>query len=344
MRGMDGYMRGVNLGGWLSQFDEPTEEHFDSFITEEDIRRIAGMGLDHVRVPVDYTVIETEEGEPIEAGYRHIDDCVRWCRANGLHMILDVHKTFGYSFDPLDKDDKTIFFKDPARQKRFFDMWRTIAKRYRADTDVVAYELLNEIVEAEVRDLWNGIALRAIEAIREFAPDTWIIFGGVLYNAVTSVPFLADTPDRKVAYTFHCYEPLIFTHQGAYWVDGMPLDFRIGYPKTLEEYREATAMVGPAIPGTIFNEDIKPIGTEFFDGLFVPAIKTAKDRDIPLYCGEYGVIDRADREDAVRWLTDIHEVFEKYAIGRALWNYKEKDFGIAGEESAPYLKAIADKL
>ena len=310
MRGMDGYMRGVNLGGWLSQFDEPTEEHFDNFITEEDIRRIAGMGLDHVRVPVDYTVIETEEGEPIEAGYRHIDDCVRWCRANGLHMILDIHKTFGYSFDPLDKDDKTIFFKDPARQKRFFDMWRTIAKRYSAATDVVAYELLNEIVEAEVRDLWNGIAMRAIEAIREFAPDTWIIFGGVLYNAVTSVPFLADTPDRKVAYTFHCYEPLIFTHQGAYWIDGMPLDFRIGYPKTLEEYREATAMVGPAIPGTIFNEDIKPIG----------------------------------REDAVRWLTDIHEVFEKYAIGRALWNYKEKDFGIAGEESAPYLKAIADKL
>ena len=24
MRGMDGYMRGVNLGGWLSQFDAPT--------------------------------------------------------------------------------------------------------------------------------------------------------------------------------------------------------------------------------------------------------------------------------------------------------------------------------
>ena len=36
MRGMEGYMRGVNLGGWLSQFDAPTREHFDTFITEED--------------------------------------------------------------------------------------------------------------------------------------------------------------------------------------------------------------------------------------------------------------------------------------------------------------------
>ena len=90
MRGMDGYMRGVNLGGWLSQFDAPTKEHFDTFITEEDIRRIAGMGLDHVRVPVDYTVIETEDGVPKEEGYQYIDKCVQWCRANGLHMIIDV--------------------------------------------------------------------------------------------------------------------------------------------------------------------------------------------------------------------------------------------------------------
>ena len=133
MRGMDGYMRGVNLGGWLSQFDAPTKEHFDTFITEDDIRRIAGLGLDHVRVPVDYTVIETEDGEPIEEGYRYIDNCVQWCRENGLHMILDIHKTYGYSFDPLDKDDKTIFFTDPGRQKRFLDMWRTIAKRYCED-------------------------------------------------------------------------------------------------------------------------------------------------------------------------------------------------------------------
>ena len=61
-------------------------------------------------------------GEPIEEGYRYIDNCVQWCRENGLHIILDIHKTYGYSFDPLDKDDKTIFFTDPGREKRFLDM------------------------------------------------------------------------------------------------------------------------------------------------------------------------------------------------------------------------------
>ena len=124
----------------------------------------------------------------------------------------------------------------------------------------------------------------------------------------------------------------------------MPSDFRIGYPKTVEEYREASGILNRELAGVIFDKDVRPIGPQFFEGLFEPAIKVAKERDIPLYCGEYGVIDLADREDAMRWLSDIHEAFEKYAIGRALWNYKEKDFGIAGEEARPYLNAIADKL
>ena len=58
MRIFTGFQRGVNLGGWLSQCVATTEEHFDNFITGEDIRRIAALGLDHVRLPVDYNWIE----------------------------------------------------------------------------------------------------------------------------------------------------------------------------------------------------------------------------------------------------------------------------------------------
>jgi len=79
MKRFDGFMFGANLGGWLSQFDEDTKEHFDSFITEKDIVRIKEAGFDHVRVPVDYVVIEDEQGEPIESGYEYLENCVEWC-------------------------------------------------------------------------------------------------------------------------------------------------------------------------------------------------------------------------------------------------------------------------
>ena len=79
MKKLEGFQHGINLGGWLSQCVH-TREHYDSFIGEEDIRRIASWGLDHVRVPVDYELIETQEGDLIEKGYAYLETCIQWCR------------------------------------------------------------------------------------------------------------------------------------------------------------------------------------------------------------------------------------------------------------------------
>ena len=48
--------RVVNLGGWLSQYPAYDPQHFESFITADDIKRMADWGMDHVRLPVDYPI------------------------------------------------------------------------------------------------------------------------------------------------------------------------------------------------------------------------------------------------------------------------------------------------
>ena len=53
LKRFEGFTKGINLGGWLSQCDHTKERH-ETFITEEDIRNISLWGVDHVRVPVDY--------------------------------------------------------------------------------------------------------------------------------------------------------------------------------------------------------------------------------------------------------------------------------------------------
>lgn len=111
-------------GGWLSQNSDTSKEHYETFITEKDIAYIASLGLDHVRVPVDYVLLEEEDGTPKSEGYLYLDNCLRWCRTHGIRMILDLHKTFGYSFDPLDETDKTVFFYDTALQERFYTLWK----------------------------------------------------------------------------------------------------------------------------------------------------------------------------------------------------------------------------
>ena len=328
MRKMEGFRRGINLGGWLSQSDEKSEAYYKSFITREDIRRIADMGLDHVRLPVDWDLIEYEDGKPREEGYAHIDDCLAWCAEEGLHTVIDLHKTYGYSFDPTEKgDDKEVFFRDAALQERFIALWRRIALRYRGSADT-ALELLNEVVPGSVKDSWNDIARRTIEAIREISPDQWILVGGVYYNSVRSVPMLLPPFDGKTVYNFHCYEPLIFTHQRAHWVKNMPMDLKVHYPADPVRLRELSRGLSKELAVAAEDMADMPMGEGFFEALFAPAIEAAEKNGAPLYCGEYGVIDQADTADAIRWIRDINAVFDRHGIGRALWNYKRKDFGV----------------
>ncbi len=75
-----GFYRGVNLGGWLSQCDY-SEERLDSFIREKDFKQIAEYGFDHVRLPVDYNVIQNPDGSMKEEGLERID------RALALSLI-----------------------------------------------------------------------------------------------------------------------------------------------------------------------------------------------------------------------------------------------------------------
>ena len=340
MSDFKGFRHGVNLGGWLSQVDDATQEHFDTFITEADIQSIALMGLDHVRLPVDFNWIEDAQGAPIEAGLKHIDDCVRWCKAAGLHLLIDLHKAFGYSFDPLEKNaDREIFFHDAALQDRFIALWKRLAERY-GHCGFVAFELLNEVISHNVVREWNDIAARTIDAIREHAPEAWIVVGGVGYNHVRSVPLLDPPRDARIVYNFHCYEPMLFTHQKAYWMDNMPADLAVEYPGALNAYIEKSAELDLDLKGALAGSDVQAFGPEFFEALFAPALEYADKNGAPLYCGEYGVIDQADVDSALRWLKDINAAFERHAIGPALWNYKRKDFGLID----PHYDGVRDQI
>ena len=125
MKRFEGFQKGVNLGGWISQFAKYDVEHFNTFITESDIKYIASLGFDHVRVPVDYNVLEDEGGNVIESGFGYLEHCREWCEKYNLNMLIDLHECYGYSFDPLKKDmDRRKFFYDEALQNRFFSLWR----------------------------------------------------------------------------------------------------------------------------------------------------------------------------------------------------------------------------
>lgn len=342
MKDFLGYKKGINLGGWLSQCVN-SKKHYDTFIKENDIKEIKSWGVDHIRVPISYELVEDEEGVYIEDGFKYIDKTIKWCNKYELNLIIDLHKTAGYSFDEI--ESSVTFFENENLQKRFISLWKGLSERYGKYNEFVSFELLNEIVDSDVAEKWNDIANKAIVEIRKYAPYTKILIGGVRNNCVSSVKMLDVPYDENIVYNFHFYEPTIFTHQSAYWIKEMSEEFSISYPNYFSEIKDKTNKYLPVQHDEIFEGiTINKFDKKFFEIVFSEAIQVAKDRNVPLYCGEYGVIDRADVTSTLKWYADINSVFEKYNIGRAAWNYKGKDFGITDEHYKPIFNNIIKLL
>ena len=308
-----GFYRGVNLGGWFSQCDY-SRERLDHFIEEKDMDVIAGWGLDHVRIPMDYNVLEQTDGSLSSEGFDRIARAVGWCEKRGLKVVLDLHKTAGYSFDAAHGEGG--FFQSAAYQDRFYKLWEGLAERFN-DPDSIAFELLNEVTDQSVIGEWNRIAAECIRRIRKTAPRSLILVGSYWNNSPDALKDLDLPADDRVVYNFHCYDPLDFTHQGATWIPDPAFDINRRIP-----FGEAN------------------ITPEYFEGQFASAIKTAAERGTTLYCGEYGVIEHATPEDTVRWFRTINEVFEKHQIARSAWSYREMNFGLSDAR----LDGVRDEL
>ena len=327
MRSWEGFQKGVNLGGWFSQCDY-TEARYTGFIKEEDFAVIRSWGADHVRIPVDYDLLEDCSGSYIQSGFAHLERAVGYCRKNGLNAVIDLHKTAGFSFDA--NEGESGFFASPAFQERFCRLWETIAERFSKYSGMIAFELLNEITEEGFMPVWNRVAAECIKRIRIYAPEVPVLVGGYWHNSARSVKSIDVPDDPYIVYNFHCYEPLIFTHQGAYWITTMDPSFRIPVDASFGEMAKAsekmlggfTARLDEYPPQTRLSED-------YFKDFFAEAAEAAEKRGVPLYCGEYGVIDNVDPVQALEWYKTIHKAFDYYGIGRAAWSYREMDFGLS---------------
>lgn len=344
---MQHFTNGVNLGGWLSQYRQYDHKHFKTFITRPDIEQIAAWGFDHIRLPVDYPVLESDDapGQYREDGFQYIDSCIEWCKAAGLGIVFDLHHAPGYSFNNTLKPETqhlNVLFDQPSAQARFISLWETTVRRYHTAGIPIIFELLNEVVLPESTP-WNALAHKTIAALRQISPDCRIMIGGNNYNAASELKNIARLPDPNVLYTFHFYEPLLFTHQKAPWVQAAAdYDQELEYPGLFTnlaefihrntEYRESYGWQAEhALNRALMREFLIPVFDFITESGHVP------------YCGEYGVIDLAPDASRRAWHADLLDIFNQRGIGRAVWSYKEMNFRLvnyAGQVTDPALIKI----
>jgi aryl-phospho-beta-D-glucosidase BglC (GH1 family) len=73
------------------------EDHYKTFITEEDFAAIAAAGLNWVRIPLPFYAIEKWDGEPYldRVAWTYFLKAIQWARKYGLRINVDLHSAPG---------------------------------------------------------------------------------------------------------------------------------------------------------------------------------------------------------------------------------------------------------
>jgi len=335
---------GTNISHWLSQ-STLDRDIMKKVFTQADVKLIADWGMDHIRLPVDYPLIENEgwPGKYSEEGLSWIDRALQWCEASGLWCILDMHVLPGHSFMAEYRTFNTLFAENSPTFRRACDIWRMLAKRYRNQR--VVFETLNEPIAPDNKQ-WNRFAAILHASIRQENSEQWIIVPSNEWDHAVNFKDLSPIGDDTTIYTFHFYEPLLFTHQKAWWIPFMERlgDVSVPYPGPFDHPILNTFSGFPVELDFMKNG---PYGTSFFESQLKPILDFVKKTGAMAYCGEFGCITLAPASDRLTWYDDLAHVLVKNGIGFANWDYKSEDFGIVDcndTVNAGLLKILQDAV
>ena len=155
-------------------------------------------------------------------------------------------------------------------------------------------------------------------AIHAITPERKVIVGGNRWNSVYELKNLYVTDNPNIIYTFHMYDPFLFSHQRASWVPAhAAYEKPVAYPFAVDDHLE---FFGEQLP--LHMERGMIIDQDYLRKVFTPAMEFIKKNGRPLYLGEYGAIFHSDDDSAVRWYNDVADLCLEYGIGRAVWSYR----------------------
>ncbi len=285
-------------------------------LTADDCARMKSLGLDLLRLPINWSGIEPARDVLDEAYLGRVDDAIACAAAAGVLVIVDLHqdaysKEIGEDGAPLwaiepppdmllegPLDDlgarrtsvqvmrafNTFFDPSDAAglQAEFADMLEVVATRWADEPAVIGFELFNEPTVGE--DEVDAFHFMAAARVRAAAPHKLVFFEPTaIRNLFDFVPEARD----PFPVTGAVYAPHVYTF--VFQADRTPLE-------NLE-----AEQLEPSVRGTRAEAD---------------AWQT------PLFIGEYGLGPTDPNADL--WMGTQAELHDAYLASDAFWVWKER--------------------
>jgi endoglucanase len=310
------FSRGINLTNWFQE-SAAKEINFSRY-TKHDFEQIRSLGCDVVRLPINLHSMTHGAPDYIidPLFFDLLDQVVDWATELNIGLILDNH-----TFDPAVSTQITI---GPVLNK----VWAQMAQHYKNSSDHIFYEVLNE-PHGISDNAWNTIQQQVINTIRETDTTHYIVVGGAGWNSYNNLNAIPVYTDTKLIYTFHFYDPFVFTHQGASWTDPsmVPLG-GVPFPYNADSMPVFPASLKGTWIESNFNEYSNTGKVASVKALLDIAIHFKNSRNVPIFCGEFGVyIPNSSNHHRVFWYETVRKYLEENGIAWTTWDY-HGDFGL----------------
>ena len=309
------FMRGVNLGNWL---DAPPGQDWGAHYTTNDFTYIRNEGFDHVRLPIawHYYTGSAPAYTLASSIFSNADFLVTNALNRGLSVIVDIHNYDAFATNTY------------SETNRFYAIWRQIAAHYSNSPPQLAFELDNEPNGFATTAILNPIYAEAIRQIRLSNPNRVIFVGPSQWNSISELVNLSlPATDSNLVVTVHCYDPFLFTHQGATWPGPDTATTGVLFPGPPLTPLSPAPGVGSWVTNWIADYNslpsaVNPSSSNAFRGKLQLARQWADYYGRPVHIGEFGAYTLSDTNSRARFYAQFRSTADALGLGWAMWDWK----------------------
>lgn len=352
--------RGINLWPWFSltrehpaprtDYDWPPFPLDRPVPTARDLGLLRRAGFDFVRIPVDPGPIVAAPARERAILLDQIMAAAALALGQGFAVVLNLHANAAtHHWTPAYLFGSEMAPGFPAYLSLIAELARRLV---RLGPDRVALEPVNEPLQVCGAAEWERIQTRMLGAARAAAPDLTLVATGACGSMIAGLePLRAKTlaPFEPLLFTFHFYEPYLFSHQGAKWMSEpfYPALNAVPWPAsrgtleaTLAAVRARMTELGQPASGrgAAAYRETERVLKEYFDARpdrpfvegYLRQVRAWSQREgiAPgrVMMGEFGAvrsgggIAASAPADRARYVRDVRESAESLGFPWAFWN------------------------
>ncbi len=301
---------GVNISLLEQYWNSPNTLYQTNINTQ--LKQIARQGFTTVRLPVNFEIFLQPQSFNLQPQLlEKLNEIYSVCTAKKLNLIIS------YFYGKLNDNNSN------NEIDRISWMWKQIQRNFFGKGyNNLFFEIYNEPTISNNK--WKETITTLVQYLRYEDANRIYIIGGTNYNNLDQLKELGKIADDKIFYTFHFYEPFIFTHQGANWTNNKSYLTDLPFPYQ----KNKMPKLNNAIKSTSLERDYNKYPYEATEAYLNERIRNianfCRNNNMPLICTETGVINNASKQSRKKYFSTITIAMLANNIPCDLWDYDDK--------------------